>query len=70
MYLNDILIYTTTMEELTRLVKQVLKNVLVAKLYMKLSKCEFLWTHLDYLGYRISNTGVEMDPYKVQAGLE
>lgn len=40
-YLDDILIYTKTMEEHTQLVRQVLEKLLVAKLYIKLSKCEF-----------------------------
>lgn len=35
--------------------RQVLKKLLAAKLYVKLSKCEFHQTSLDYLGYRVSN---------------
>lgn len=69
-YLDDILIYPTTMEEHTWLVQQVLRKLLVAKLYVKLSKCEFHQAHLDYLGYCISSTGVEMDPHKIQTVLE
>lgn len=69
-YLDDILIYTATMEEHVRLVRQVLKKLLEAKLYVKLSKCDFHQTTLDYLGYRISSSGVEMDPNKVKAVLE
>ncbi|KAK9401814.1 hypothetical protein NXF25_010170 [Crotalus adamanteus] len=33
-------------------------------------KCEFHQERLDYLGYRISRHGVEMDPSKVQAVLD
>lgn len=40
-YLDDILNYTTTMEEHARLVSQVLKKLLASQLYVKLSKCEF-----------------------------
>lgn len=40
-YLNDILIYTTTMVEYIQLVRQVLQKLLVVNLYVKLPKCEF-----------------------------
>ncbi|XP_039178262.1 uncharacterized protein LOC120298525 [Crotalus tigris] len=66
-YLDDILIYTATREEHVSLVRQVLRKLLEAQLYVKLSKCEFHRERLDYLGYRISGAGVEMDPSKVQA---
>ncbi|XP_039213407.1 uncharacterized protein LOC120314410 [Crotalus tigris] len=69
-YLDDILIYTTTMEEHVALVRKGLEKLLEAKLYVKLSKCEFHRTRLDYLGYRISVAGVEMDPLKVKAVLD
>lgn len=36
----------------------------------KLSKCEFHKQKIDYLDYRISHKGVEMDPEKVWAILE
>lgn len=69
-YLDDILIYTKDMDEHTRLVRQVLEKLLAAKLFIKLSKCEFHKTEIDYLGYCISGRGVEMDPRKVQAVLD
>ncbi|XP_039197259.1 malonyl-CoA-acyl carrier protein transacylase, mitochondrial isoform X1 [Crotalus tigris] len=69
-YLDDILIYTTTLEEHVHLVRQVLRKLLDACLFVKLSKCEFHRARLDYLGYRISGDGVEMDPHKVRAVLE
>lgn len=49
-YLDDILIYTKTMEEHINLVHQALMKLLTAKLYVKISKCEFHRTELDYLG--------------------
>ncbi|XP_058041925.1 uncharacterized protein LOC131199783 [Ahaetulla prasina] len=69
-YLDDILIYTETMEEHIKLVRAVLKKLLSAELYCKLSKCDFHQTKIDYLGYRISADGLEMDPGKVKAVLE
>lgn len=64
-YMNDILIYTETMEEHVRLVRVVLEKLQAAQLYAKLSKCEFHKTKLDYVGYHIYHKRVEMEPEKV-----
>lgn len=64
-YLDDILIYTETMQEHVKLVLAVLGKLCVVQLYAKLSKCKFHKTKLDYLGYQISHEGVEMDLEKV-----
>lgn len=69
-YLEDILIFTETMEEHVKLVYQVFKKLLAANLYAKLSKCKFHQTWLDYLGYRVLSERVGMDPEKVKAILE
>ncbi|KAK9395798.1 hypothetical protein NXF25_019159 [Crotalus adamanteus] len=69
-YLDDILIYSKTMEEHIRLVREVLHKLLQAQLFVKLSKCEFHKTRIEYLGYKISASGIEMDPAKVKAVLE
>lgn len=47
-----------------------LKKLLDAKLYATLSKCEFHKTSLDYLGYRVSCNGVEVDLGKVKSILD
>lgn len=69
-YLDDILIYSECLNDHVKLVRTVLKKLRAAELYAKLSKCEFHQTRIDYLGYRISPEGIEMDPGKVQAVLE
>ncbi|XP_060539018.1 uncharacterized protein LOC132709560 [Pantherophis guttatus] len=69
-YLDDILIYTETIDEHIPLVRQVLEKLLRANLYVKLPKCDFHQSRLDYLGYRVSNEGIEMDPAKVQSVLQ
>ncbi|XP_032091744.1 uncharacterized mitochondrial protein AtMg00860-like [Thamnophis elegans] len=48
------------------LVRQVLEKLLAANLYV-VSKCKFHRARLDYLDYRMSNVGIEMDPAEVQA---
>lgn len=45
----------------------VLRKLQAAKLYAKLSKCEFHQSKIDYLGYHILHDGIEMDPEKVRA---
>uniref|UniRef100_A0A2D4LZD5 ribonuclease H n=1 Tax=Micrurus spixii TaxID=129469 RepID=A0A2D4LZD5_9SAUR len=69
-YLDDILIYTNNLEDHVHLARSVLRKLLEAKLYVKLSKCEFHKTRLDYLGYRIPGLGLEMDPEKVKSVLQ
>lgn len=50
-YLDDILIYTETKTVHVKLVRVVLNKLHAAKLYVKLSKCEFHKEKIDYLGY-------------------
>ncbi|KAK9406808.1 hypothetical protein NXF25_005582 [Crotalus adamanteus] len=69
-YLDDILIYSQTLEEHVKLVRTVLKKLLDAQLYCKLSKCEFHKERIEYLGFRVSAAGIEMDPSKVRTVLE
>lgn len=62
MYLNDILIYSETMEDMKR-VREVLRKLVKAKL----SKCNFHKISLDYLDYCIFSERVEIDPGKVKS---
>lgn len=39
------------MDKLVKLVNSVLQKLLAVQLYMKLFKCEFQQSKLDYLGY-------------------
>uniref|UniRef100_A0A803TQ72 Gypsy retrotransposon integrase-like protein 1 n=1 Tax=Anolis carolinensis TaxID=28377 RepID=A0A803TQ72_ANOCA len=66
-YSDDVLIISNDLESHVPLVRQVLKKLLANQLYVKLPKCAFHQDKLDYLGYRISSQGIEMDPSKVQA---
>uniref|UniRef100_A0A803TBM3 Gypsy retrotransposon integrase-like protein 1 n=1 Tax=Anolis carolinensis TaxID=28377 RepID=A0A803TBM3_ANOCA len=64
-FLDDILIVSEDKEKHVKLVREVLQRLREAKLYAKLSKCEFNKTQIDFLGYRISPEGLAMDPAKV-----
>lgn len=56
--------------QLVRQVQQVLQKLLNTHLYIKLSKCEFHKSTLDYLRFWISPKGIEMDPTKVKVVLD
>jgi transposase InsO family protein len=64
-YLDDILIFTKTIEEHRQVVRRVLDRLREHKLYLRADKCEFEKTRIEYLGLIISHNSVEMDPVKV-----
>ncbi|KAK3570544.1 hypothetical protein QTP86_022080 [Hemibagrus guttatus] len=69
-YIDDILVYSTSREEPVRHVREVLSRLQQHHLYAKLEKCEFHRTTVTFLGYVISQQGVEMDAVKVRAVME
>ena len=66
-YLDDILIYSSTVEGHHAHIKLVLDRLRAANLYAKLSKCEFDTECVDFLGYTISGKGVSMDLDRIKA---
>jgi hypothetical protein len=66
-YLDDILVYSELEEEHTSHVQQVLERLRSANLYVKLQKCEFNTTSVDFLGYVVSVDGVTMENDRVAA---
>jgi transposase InsO family protein len=64
-YLDDILIFTKTMEEHRRITRLVLERLREHKLYLRHDKCEFEREEIEYLGVIISHNRVAMDPVKV-----
>ncbi|KAK3505726.1 hypothetical protein QTP70_020347 [Hemibagrus guttatus] len=66
-YIDDILVYSTSMEDHMRQVREVLARLQRFRLFAKLEKCEFSRTTVTFLGYVISPRGVEMDTNKVRA---
>ncbi|KAK3539043.1 hypothetical protein QTP86_023635 [Hemibagrus guttatus] len=69
-YIDDILVYSTSLEEHVRMVREVLCRLQQHHLYVKLEKCEFHRPTVTFLGYVISRHRVEMDVVKVQAVTE
>ncbi|KAK3571260.1 hypothetical protein QTP86_005974 [Hemibagrus guttatus] len=66
-YIDDILVYSKSLEEHVLHVREVLSRLQRHHLYVKLEKCEFHRTTVTFLGYVIFQRGVEMDMVKVRA---
>jgi hypothetical protein len=69
-FIDDILIYSQTMEEHNEKLRLVLQCLREHKLYGKLSKCSFYQSRIHYLGHVISGEGIVVDPTKVEAIME
>ncbi|KAK3548962.1 hypothetical protein QTP70_022660 [Hemibagrus guttatus] len=69
-YIDDILVYSTSMEEHVHQVREVFTRLQRHHLYVKLEKCEFHRSTVTFLGYVISHQGVEIDVVKVRAVTE
>jgi hypothetical protein len=65
-YLNDILIYAETVEEYDRIVVEVLKCLAANGLAISQDKCFWSTSRVDFLGYVISEEGIEMAQDNVQ----
>eukprot|EP00253_Pinus_taeda_P035709 PITA_35709 len=61
----DILVFSKRWEEHLNHVKQTLDVLKKENLYVKLSKCEFGKTSLNYLGHIVGGGELEIDPSKV-----
>ncbi|KAL0172764.1 hypothetical protein M9458_033075, partial [Cirrhinus mrigala] len=66
-YIDDILIYSRNQAEHRQHVLQVLQKLRQHSLFLKLEKCEFHQSSVQFLGYNISAEGVQMDQGKVDA---
>jgi len=64
-YLDDILIFTETLEEHQRVTRRVMELLQKHNLFLKPKKCEFEKTEVEYLGVIISQNSIKMDPVKV-----
>ncbi len=66
-YIDDILIYSRNLAEHCHHVTQVLQKLRQHQLYLKLEKCEFHRSTIQFLGYVINQEGIQMDQGKVKA---
>jgi len=68
-YIDDILIYSRTLKEHKQQVRKVLQKLKKAGLFIKPEKYEFSIQKTIFLGFIISEQGLEMDPEKMNAVL-
>ncbi|MBW0559107.1 hypothetical protein O181_098822 [Austropuccinia psidii MF-1] len=65
-YLDDILVFSSSEEEHVKHVASVLQRLRDNTLFSKASKCVFHASSGEYLGYVVSSDGLKMDSSKVQ----
>ena len=66
-YIDDLLIYSKTLEEHKQHVRQVLEKLRTAGLQVDIEKCDFHVEEVLYLGMIVGKHGIKMDPAKVAA---
>ncbi len=66
-YLDDILIFSSSLQEHVQHVRRVLQRLLENGLFVKAEKCAFHAQSVPFLGFIVSPEGVRMDPDKVKA---
>ena len=69
-YLDDILVFSATLQEHIEHIKKTLDRLREAKLYARLHKCAFFQQQVEYLGYDVSAAGICPSASKVKAVVE
>lgn len=64
-YMDDILIFAKNKEDLTKYTNEVLKILDQHDLFLKTEKCLFYQREIEFLGLRVSEGKVSMDPVKL-----
>ena len=65
-FINDILIYSKSVQEHEQHLRVVFEKLKAHKLYAKFSKCEFWLENVAFLGHILTAEGVAVDPEKVE----
>ncbi|KAK3513472.1 hypothetical protein QTP70_015467, partial [Hemibagrus guttatus] len=66
-YIDDILIYSRSLAEHRQHVAEVLGRLREFQLFLKAEKCSFHQPAVQFLGYNISHSGIQMDEGKITA---
>jgi len=66
-FIDDILIYSKTLEEHAHHLRIVLEVLGKKELYAKLKKCKFWLGKVEFLGHIVSREGISVDPQKIKA---
>ena len=65
-FINDILVYSRTVEEHELYLNIVLGKLREKRLYVKFSKCELSSEKLNFWGHVVSEEGIFVDPSKIE----
>ncbi|KAA3480856.1 DNA/RNA polymerases superfamily protein [Gossypium australe] len=68
-FIDDILVYSKSMEEHDSHLRVVLQILRGKQLFAKFSKCEFWLREVTFLGHVVSAEGIRVDPQKIEAVL-
>jgi hypothetical protein len=66
-FIGDILVYSSTVEEHEQHLRVVLEKLRQNQLYAKFSKCEFWLKEVAFRGHVLTAEGVAVDPAKIEA---
>ena len=66
-YLDDIIIFSTTFEEHVERLQAVFERLQENNLKLKPSKCKLFRSKVSYLGHVVSQEGIHTDPSKIEA---
>ena len=66
-FIDDILVYSGSLEEHSEHLRIVLQTLRERQLYAMLSKCQFWLDRVAFLGHVIAAEGVSVDPQKIEA---
>ena len=69
-FIDDILVYSKSMEEHDHHLRTVFQTLKENQLYAKFSKCEFWLEEVSFLGHVISAEGIKVDPKKIEAVMD
>jgi hypothetical protein len=69
-FIDDILVYSKSMEELEDHLRIVLQHLREHQLYAKFSKCELWIKEVPFMGHVVSPEGIAVDPSKVKKVLD
>jgi len=68
-YLDNILVYSKTLNEYIKYVSEILEALAKASLQLKPKKCEFHVAKVDFLGFVVTPEGIRVSKLKIQAVL-
>ncbi|GJT56335.1 RNA-directed DNA polymerase [Tanacetum coccineum] len=66
-YFDDILIYSSSLEQHLSHLRQIFSVLRARKLYANGKKCHFFVTEVTFLGYIVTGSGIKIDPTKFEA---